>query len=358
MLVYLLGLGFLVVADVLVLHNSSIRARRGLFTVLASSLLVLLSGLRHESVGGGDVSTYKANFYQIAELDWGTVFGRLFSLQEITGTGQEPGYTAFIRLISAAGGDFRSLLFIVALAFAVPLGWVIYRWSPDPFLSFVVYYVVFFSFFSITGFRQTLATSIAVLIGYSSVQSRKPLGFLAMIGLAFLFHRSAVVYVLVYPTTARKFLQSPRMVAGTLFAALAALWFAPATVIEPVAEWLGYQGMLFNDFGGTATFTSLMLLVFLFSLTRWTRTMEATPSAFVNLGAIAPATLFSILTLYNQSFMRVQQYFSLLLILLIPNLVATFPERERDVPRIALSMLLGFLLVRAAPDYMFYWQST
>lgn len=358
MLVYLLGLGFLVVTDVLVLQNSSIRARRGLFTVLASTLLVLLSGLRHETIGGRDVYiTYKANFHYTAELDWGTVLGRLFSIQEITGDGQEPGYTVFIRLVSAVGGDYRAFLFIMALAFVVPLGWVIYRWSQDPFLSFVVYYVVFFSFFSLTGFRQTLATSIVVLIGYSSVKFRKPFRFLALIGLAFLFHRSAVLYALVYPATAAKFVQNPRVVAVTVLSVLAVLRFAPEAALGPVTEWLGYEGYLDNDFGGTETFTLLILLVFLVSLWRWTRTLDAAPSAFVNLGAIAPATLFATLTLYNQSFMRAQQYFSLLLVLLIPNLVASFSEKDRVWIRFALTMLLGLLLVRNAPHYLFYWHS-
>lgn len=356
MLVYLLGLGFLVVADILILQNPQIKARRGVFTVLASSLLIVLSSLRHETVGGRDVYiTYPLGFQRTADLGWTTVLERLFSIEEVTGSGVEPGYTVFTKIVSSLGGDYRALLVAVALAFVVPLGWVIYRWSRDPFLSFVVYYVVFFSFFSLTGFRQTIATSIAVLIGYSFVQSRKLLPFLGVVALAFLFHRSALLYLLIFPATSARFIQRPRLVAATVFSVLIIFLLNPGSVLSPIYEWLGYEAYLENDMGGTGTFVSFAALVFLASLWRWARTLKAVPSSFVNLGAAALGTMFAVVTLSNQSFMRGQQYFTLLFILLIPDLVESFSEKDRIWVRIAIFGVLTMLLVRSAPEYYFLW---
>lgn len=356
MTTYLAVFLLLVVADVLFLQNTAIKARRGIFVILATSLLTFQSGLRHESIGGRDVYiSYKTHFYRSQEMSWSEVFTNLFSIDALVGSSTEPGYVLFVKMVSSFTDNYQVMIFVMSLIFMIPFGWLVYRYSADPFISFVIYYVIFFSFFSLTGFRQTIATVIAVLLSYPSLTKRRPVRFSVFILMGFLFHRSALIYALIYPVSA---VFTSRGHSRWGWAAATVLGGA-VTIFSTtglLGESFGYSYAFENDLGGTQTFVFLMTIVLAAFLLRRKRILESSKYATLNLSAVGLGTIFSLLTLVSQAFMRVQQYFSLLLVLGVPNFISSFAPRDRILVRMAITGVLALLLVRANAHFLFFWE--
>lgn len=52
--------------------------------------------------------------------------------------------------------DYQLFLVFIAIVFFVPMGILIYKYSEAPYLSYVLFSSLFYSFFAITGHRQTI----------------------------------------------------------------------------------------------------------------------------------------------------------------------------------------------------------
>ena len=126
---------------------------------------ILISGLRHESVGA-DTSVYADSFERVKDTSWATIWdncmGYLFEGQEI----KDPGYSLLVKLFQIFSGEYQLFLFFIAIVFTGLMAWWIYRNSELPEISFLVYSVLFYAFYGITGHRQTLATARVCFIGY------------------------------------------------------------------------------------------------------------------------------------------------------------------------------------------------
>lgn len=346
----------LIAADVLLLQNKYLHASRAIFVIVAATLLTLHSGLRHESIGGRDVFiSYKAYFYRSMDTTWLDLWKQLISADTLFGDTTEPGFLLFVKTVSSFTSNYQVMLLVMSLVFMIPFGWLVYRYSADPFISFISYYVVFFSFFSLTGFRQTIATAIAVLLSYPSLTKRRPFKFAGFVALAFLFHRSALIYTLIYPVSATFDPHGKNRwhwALATLFGSFAVTSLATGFL----GESFGYSYAYSNQKDDTKTFVTLMCVIFIALALRRKRILESDQRASINLGAVGLGAAFTLLTLVSQSFMRVQQYFSLLLVLALPNFLSSFSARDRLVVRLAITGLSFLLLIYTSPTHLYFWE--
>lgn len=357
MIWFALAFGVLLAADAVVLQNESLKYPKRWFSFIAAGTLTLLAGLRHETIGGRDVYlSYKRSFLEASSISWRDALRQLTRFDNYFEAETEPGYLIFEKTVAAFSAEYQIYLMAMALAFMLPLAYVIHRHSSDLFVSYVVYYVVFFSFFSLTGFRQVLATAIAVLIGHQSLISRRPWRFGLTVAAAFAFHRSALTYFLAYPFSMPALVRRGRLLPAILMSLLPFLWVVRVGALEFVVAPLGYEEGLDSDIGGTGTFVLLMVIVFSVSIWRWNSVAEATASSAQSLGVVSVGFVFAVLTLQSQAFMRVQQYFTLLLVLVIPDIINSFPKRERLVVRYLIVAALATLLLRRWPEYSFFWE--
>ena len=67
-------------------------------------------------------------------------------------------------------------------------------------------------------------------------------------------------------------------------------------------------------------------------------------------------TAFTLLTLRNQTFMRVQQYYALFLMLLVPEMVKAIDKKHRWLVYFGGVSLLIVKLILNHPYYVFFWQ--
>lgn len=95
---YLINLLLLVMWGFTILGNKQLKDPKKVFVIIASLQWILLSGLRHLSIGA-DTLTYKDSFYSISNQSWAVIFENFKNLIIFGQEGKEPGYTLFVKLI-------------------------------------------------------------------------------------------------------------------------------------------------------------------------------------------------------------------------------------------------------------------
>ncbi len=146
-----------------------------------------LIGLRATDVGT-DTITYMYDFLKVREYS---------SILYIFRTEPEPLYILLRTIGRKLTDNYTIMLFI----FAIPMAWafteLLKKWSDDYFLSVLIFSVLEIFYFSMAGIRQTIAMGIAILaIKYA--YERKPIPFFILCLIAYGFHNSVYIFLIVY----------------------------------------------------------------------------------------------------------------------------------------------------------------
>ena len=138
----------------------------------------------------GDLVKYNTEYFTVGELAW-------FS-PEVMNEGKNTGFYLLMKLINElSGGDFQLLLIIVAVVSHIILGYMIWRYSTAPWLSFLVWNCMALYIFGFSAIKQALAMSI-VMLSFLAI-SRKRLGmYLLIMTVAGLLHIPSLIFLPAY----------------------------------------------------------------------------------------------------------------------------------------------------------------
>ena len=327
--------------------------RKKWYCILSGGLWILISGLRGLSVGA-DTSVYYYSYMNVKNMSFGGLFQNVL-IKIITNKGnKDPGYDFFVKVTQIVSEDYQVFLMIIALIFMVPF--IIWVWheSMNPLISFLLYSSLFYAFFSITGIRQTISTALVVLIGDKFVKERKLIFLLILTFWAALIHKSALIYLPFYFLSRIKVKQTTVIFAGLAFVVSFALKSQLKSVFIAISGYDDY-GKIFEG-AGTGTFTFLLLMLFILSVFAYKRDeyLKKNQRFYI---ALYLAMFFVPLTWLNPSAMRIVQYFSIYLVLLIPEMIeAVFSDESKKIVIIIIVAVLVLLLLKSKPQYVFFWQ--
>lgn len=320
-----------------------------MFLLFAFLSWLLLSSLRDYTVGA-DTLQYFHVFNIYSSLSYEEIFNAIIlyiaGVEEV----KDPGYWLFVKLISSFVDDYRFFLIVVAFIFHGTLVIWLLKFSPNPCIGILIYSALFYSFFAITGIRQTLATAFVVFIGYFLIENKRFFYFVALSLFAFLLHKSALVFFPFYIISRLKVTRLRCLVAILVFFVVFAFRVPAAIFLQSIS---GYEYGVY-DGAGTRNFT-LMLFAIVLVITWRINKIKDSFVARSSINAILLAFLFLPLTWVNPSAMRVVQYFSLFLMVAFPIIVNTFSHHERPFVYFSSSALLLLFLVNNNPYYSFYF---
>ncbi len=375
---YYINILLLILYAVVLLWIRPTPGKRKAFCTLGAINWILLSGLRHYSIGA-DTYAYQYAFYNSKYKTWGELFenfrntifnwnliedGMIESGSETTNilellTGEnamavkDPGYAILNKAFYTIFPNYTVFLVFIAIIFTVPLAIWIYKHSREPLMSFLIYSCLFYSFFAITGHRQTIATGVALIAYMVFAERKKFIPFLLMILLVYPIHKSVIGFVPIY------FLQNIKMDRKKVIAVLVAfpvVFLLRGQMATLLSFLSGYEGYDNTTGGGAYTFLLVYIVLMIATLWKGKEAVEINPHTNRALAAVAVAFLLTPLTFVNASLMRLVQYYSIFLILYIPDLVMAFDDHETQFAYfLALAVLIG-LFVRNNPHYMFFWQ--
>ncbi|MBQ0909632.1 EpsG family protein [Flavobacterium sp. F-328] len=326
---------------------------------IVCAILLLQSGLRNVAVGS-DTYAYFLSFNDSMRNSWHEVYERIIDFYSYN-IGKDPGYSVFEKLVSSTFPDYQFLLMVIAIIFFTALGNFIYQNTTrliDAMLAFVIYSVLFYSFFSITGHRQTIATA-AALYGFELIKRKKLILFLIIILIASTIHKSVLLFIPFYFIAQ---ISKPKFffrIVLILFPFIMVFRESLSTYLKALG---GYEEYGINAAAGTSTFTTLFLLISIAALLRSKIILKNNIKAQQYYNAFAVALLFIPLTWVNPSAMRVVQYFSIFMLLFIPEIIYSFqvvsPRVKKHLTVFTVIILIVLFLKangNAAP-YGFFWE--
>lgn len=197
MTIYLFLLGVIVCAEfgLPFLARKFPRLSKILSVVLCAGFLFFLSAFKSTSVGR-DTNAYYLAYTTISSQNWKNLSYNNF----------EKLFVLFCKISSSCGLSFRWFLFIVYLIIYIPFSLVVYKRSPNPAFSFLLFVCWSVLCFDLSGIRQGIAISVllfsyeALFSGFSSKKrSQKVFFYIIAVALILLMaqvHSSSYIFLL------------------------------------------------------------------------------------------------------------------------------------------------------------------
>ena len=358
MAAYLVGIAYIILAPH-VWGQIAKDASKGKkwYIISVCTLFTLMTGLRSLEVGA-DTINYKVSYEIVANTSWRELLTNFYTYIHSTdgilqnNSLRDPAYNCFVKLTQIVCCDYRFYMFVMGLVVNIPLGKWVYDNSKRPYMTFLVYFILKYSFYGTTGYRQTIAYTLATFVGYKYVKERRFVPFLIVIAIAFFFHKSVLIVLLFYIVANKKI---------TLSYIICALLGIGGTFIFRVQfsqfwkQISGYGEMYTGQYegAGTWTFTMMLVLVLIVSLVFKHLILNYDRQATHYLNAIILAAIFVPLTFINPSSMRVVEYFSIYLTLLLPDMLNIVQEKDRRVASALIVIMLVLLYIKSGQTFYF-----
>ena len=351
MVVYLINIALIVLWKILLPGKNFVRSRKA-YCALVAFQWSLISGLRDWSVGA-DTYSYYTSFERVKTTSWGTLLGNLFGYVFQGFDVKDPGYQIITKLFQLFFKDYQLFLLAIAVFFMTLMAIWIYKNSASPCTSFILFSTLFYSFYALTGHRQTIATALLVFIGYDLIKQRKFWKFMALVCIAFLIHKSSLVFVPMYFITRIPVTTGYKILCAVVTALIVGLG---KKFYGPIALLIGYgEHQVDSTVGGAETYATLLVLLCIIIWIMYPRIRTHRKDAQV-LFHINTMTLVSGLLVFdNHGFMRIQQYFSLFLMITIPELINTVRREYRLLVYMLFGMVMIAYLIRNNPHYQFFF---
>lgn len=357
MIFYLLNIFGLTLANFIHIKGSSENAeiaRKRLVCVVGTVNWILLSGLRGHSVGA-DTESYKIWFDNLKNVSWDSIVESFHAYYfENSVADKDPGFSVLVKLFQLFSNDYQMFLMFIAVLFTVPMGIWIYKYSNSVYISFLIYSTLFYSFFAITGIRQTIATALAVFLGIEFIKRKKLVLFLLVLLLTSTIHKSALCVIPFYWLSQIK---NRKLTIWSWWIFIICSYIFRYRLLSILQSIVGYESYTDYYGAGAGTFVFLLLAITMICTVFYDTIKKNAGELFgPSINAVYIACFFSSLLLINQSMMRVVQYYSVYLMLLIPETEKIFTIKSRKLYQIICVSMLILLLIKNQPYYCFFWE--
>lgn len=353
MTVYLINIFLILFWGYVFLYKYRSEKNTKAYCAIVAFQWILISGFRHWSIGADTIQYIRA-FERIKNKSWPEIWSNLwnylFNGLEI----KDPGYDLFQKLFQILFNDHQFFLLFVAALFTSIMAVWIYKNSSMPEISFLLYSVLFYSFYAVTGTRQTIATALTVFCGYKYIKERKLFKFALLAFVAFLIHKSSIVFAPFY------FIANIPITPIYIIIALCTILIivlGGKPLYGAVAESLGFgEGQINYDVGGAETYALVLTLacIVVLLMYKFYKNRREDSTQLFNITLLT--LLSSLLVFQNQSFMRIQQYYSLFLMITLPEVVLSFDKRAKLFTYLGSIFFLILYLITNNPEYKFFWQ--
>lgn len=348
-MVYLINIALILFFNLAI--PETVKGKRKALCTLYAVQWILISGLRDYSVGA---DTYDYKIYGF-DVIYRTSFSQIFQnigeyLRGAEGI-KDPGYPLFEKICQIfIGNNYTLFLIIIACIFTIPMAVWIYRHSENVCFSFMIYSTLFYSFFAITGHRQTIATGLVIFLGYECMKKNKLLPLLLLHTVAFFIHKSSICFLVLYFA---KYVKVNKIF-WTVSSACILLSFAFRNqLMKLLGSMMNYDQYTEQyENAGAYTFTAIILVLFLGCMLLYSRIPQDEDLHYSTV-ALALALIFVPLTFVNPSAMRVVQYFSVFIMLLVPKLIKAFNAQSQPIINLICYIVLCIPLVSNLPQYKF-----
>lgn len=338
-------------------YSQRLRARKR-YVIFLMTLLTLQSGLRNVAVGG-DTLAYYYMFDSVMASSWDSV------LYEAALKGSiDPGYTILSKVFSMIIPSYRLYLIAIAVFFFTALGRLLYRYlnsNKDILVSIALYECLYYSFFSVTGLRQTIATAILFyalpLILNKRNGLRDTVHIFVLVILASTIHRSALLFAPVYFLP--RIHNNKYVFLGTF--AMFIPVFSIGSILGPILDNSDFERyahyMEQSETTGAIVFSLYIVFLVLATFLKLKSINAYSQYNYVFTSAIAIAMLLTPLLMLNPNNQRIVQYYSIFGLFILPQICCAYSGRKgRTSLYIFVFVLFASYTIMRHEPYAFFWQ--
>lgn len=326
-----------------------------LFCIICCGMFILVTGLRHNMVGS-DTTVYYLGFNEMT----GRSLSEIIALEK-----RDFGFFIFEWAVLNTFHNFVALTLIVAGIFYIPVTILIYRYSKDYGFSYLILMAFMFFQFSMTGIRQTMALGFTVLFVLELLKEKKRILWLIIwAGLGISMHRSCLIilpFILLFALRKYKIVSKVvLLLLPIVFVFREQLAFNATDLFAKIGfELEQYEG----NSGGLTTFLLYFILFVwgLFFTYIGEKENEMSPLLLSTMGV---ATILQVFVLVNSIFFRVVWYYSIFLIIYIPQMLCASRVTNRSHKLMNVILVVGLLYMYLGITigsanvlpYQFFWQ--
>lgn len=334
------------------IDNDSKLQRRN-YIIFVTIILTLVAGLRSIWIGTDDTSLYYNHF----------INNSFKTLKEIwENEWKDPVYYIIQKILATIVGDsYQNILLLYASIYSTTVGYLIYKESKDPLVSYIILLSMGFFFFSMNGLRQSISISI-LMLAYFPLRNRQFLWFLVLVIIATAFHKTAAIFIIAYPASKGNI----NIFTLTLYLLIFILGLTYGdeilkTITEQVSPY-DDRFEIYQEISNGLTYSGLvqLLLFGIFSMSRYRQVIEHDNKSKVLYVLLIWAIIFQTLATNIAEMFRIAMYFSIFLIILIPKVLDTIPQNYKRLLTFTLSVALltyFFFLGAGKVPYHFCFES-
>lgn len=350
MYIYFILFGWVLLSGAILNGRKKSNKYKKFFLGLSFSAMILILGLRAESVGE-DTKNYLYMFDRAKDVQWNDIFHE-FSFRTTYFTWDygyqeqvETGYLILNKFVHIFTDSGHAFLFVIALLTCVLFAVFIYKNSNDVFLSTYIFMCETLYMFAFNGMRQALALSIAIQ-AYSMIKDRKFVKAISTILLAFLIHNTAVIcfaffsIVLVKPKNETRTFKW-EVVVAIMFPIVVLALRNVIAVLFPQYRLYYSTNYWINSLGGSAIiWIFLVSLIFVLYLKHFPLegTFQYATFSLVYLSLQLTGLQITV-------FSRLGLYFAPFLLLLYPKAILLFSAKSRRWMKLLLFALMALLFL-------------
>lgn len=295
-------------------HKSSRSKKR--CVVLISIILALFSGLR--SWWMGDLIKYYTLYLRCSGPDW---------LTALTEDSANLGIRWFFHYANVLGISYDNCILLIAVFASATLGILVYRYSPSPYWSYLMYIAMGFYIFTYSGLKQTIAMGFVILAAMAMFE-KKFWKFVFWVCFGSLFHAPALIFLAAYPFCRQRLNMRYLLVVACL---AAAMFLFRAPIVNFMTS-LYYDDkdavMATTEVGGR--FMMMGLIIVLGIVLRPLRQWDETYLQVFNLMIVAAA--LQTMSVYDNVFTRLTDYYYQFIVLFLPMMLQSGHSQARALP--------------------------
>lgn len=357
---------------IILLYIFKNKAKHRNYVGFVTIALILISGLRSWKVGV-DTRSYVEAFRLAPTLSSATI-SKIFLEREAL-------YYFFQSFIKTITNNYTVFLMIIAIFFCCVIAKLVYTYSKNPMLSYLMFLSMGYFYFSMAGLRQTIAMGFLIL-AFMAICEKKYVKGLLFILIASGFHISSLAFLIVY-----LLLLLPLNFWYVLIISVLSIVAAVQgpQIVRALVDliWGDTRSYDVNEFGGISTLVLLILIsiCLIFVNRRAFRTKINLKTSRKSIQTVfakktkedifnqlsVKTILFSIpiqvLAIYQANAFRLSMLFHVFTMIVVPNTIREI--KDKKIVLIA-NIVLGFLLclqfflftydTAGINPYTFFWE--
>lgn len=299
------------------------------YCIVCGIIIVLVVGMRGKSVGADMENYYGIMKNAIDSPSWLGYYDK---------DGQEIGFQFFVFLLSRIFKNPQWLSFIASAISVTSMMVFCYSHSNNIRLSTTMYICLGLMGFHMTAVRQSIAMSIC-LFAYMFAEKRRLIPFLALVLLATLIHKTAIVFSVVYLFAVIELKPMPLFLA--VIGMIVAVYYSPYIIGLANGFWDKEYGTRISSGGYVATAIYVLILLFCVIVPKhpFEKNIDGMMFYVLLIGFVSYVERY----IGALAAERISFYFSFSQLILLPNTLENGKIRDKD--KVAVEMAIVALCI-------------